>query len=1126
MPAAVEIQSWLEDIGLGRYADVFRDNNIGFSRLRLMSRAELSKLGISSDHQRILLSAAARNGTPIPETAGPVSSEHPLGLDATTGSVERRQLTVMFCDIAGFAELSTRLDPEDLHALIEGQHRAWRAIIQRYGGFVARYMNDGMLAYFGYPLGHEDGAERAAHAGLEIVSGASARGAGETKKRQDVAVRVGIATGVVVVGGSIGEGASEEQPAFGVTPNLASRLQAIAPPNCVAIAAETRLLIGSKFECEDLGIHELKGIPGSVSVWRLVAARTVQSQFVARHAEGPSSTIGRSEELHVLHQCLSRVYEGSGQVVEISGEPGIGKSHLCEAVVTLVSKQLSCGVIRCQCSALHNNTAFHPIIEEIERSAGILHQHNAAERIRKLDTFLHEWSEHADQDRPLFAALLTLPASGLVNLSARDIRKRIIDALVERLLRLSERAPVILLIEDLQWSDPSTQEFLAAAIERVKAARVLILVTTRAGLQKAWVGVPYVTRLALGRLEQHHAKELVKLAAVDANLSEDTLAQVMERADGVPLFIEEFTKWFRDTSKTLVQGGDSHHNSAFARTSIPATLQDSLLAQLDQLGMAKPIAQLGAIIGSKFPHWLLLRLWPFGEESLQASLAQIVATGLITSGQNGSESYYVFKHELLRDAAYESLLKTKRQSLHGRIAEIVADERAHSSDMRPELIAYHYTAAGMDAHAAPLWLEAGQLALRESANREACASLKKGLECLAEIPESAESRVLELRLQSCLGQALIAVSGHASAEVHGAFSRAHDLCLRVNDAPELFSVVWGIAAHHFVKGDIHLHLDLSRRLLEIAEASGDSSQLVVAHTSRTLSLYYAGQFVSARAHLDELRSHYEWEKHRRLSFSYAVDRKMITFQFGTWVLWKLGYPDQAAELENELNHHARRLNHPNSLAQALTAGASVYMLRREPDRLLERVQEGVAVAESHGYPVWVDHAGFWSGWALAEKGSVEEGISHLRRALVAYQRTGAGGSMPKFLGLLADRLGDVRQHDEGLKLLQQAIQHIERSGERATEAETYRLYAKLLAARDMADFPAAEANLEKAIEIARAQQARGWELRAVTTLARMLQQRDQRRQARERLAPVYEWFKEGFDTPDLKEAGTLLLELQ
>lgn len=1084
-----------------------RSTHVG-RRLNPQGQSEVQK----SIHQ----TAKRSNASPPPATK----------IDLPSQDCERRQLTVMFCDIAGSTALGASLDPEDLRQLIDGAHKRWEEIIKRHDGFVARYMGDGVLAYFGYPAGHEDNAERAAHAALEIVELTTRPAAGASRPDYDFAIRVGIATGLAVVGGSIGEGASREMPAFGLTPNLAARLQDIAPPNSVLIAAATRNLIGSKFECEEYEPHQLKGLPEPVPVWRLVRACPFPSLYTARHSGARRFTVGRDLEQELLCRQWSHVAKHKSQVVLLSGEPGIGKSHLCEAFIRGVAQPF-CAVLRYQCTSVHTNTALHSVIEEIELSAGIGREDDTAVRLGKLETLLGAFAGDIDDFLPAFAALLSLPAKKRYPRSEanrQNARTDIISGLVKRLLLLSQREPVVVLIEDAQWIDPSTQEFLKAAIEQVRSARVLILITARAGFEAGWLTGPHVTSHVLTPLTRGHSAELVRLIADGGALPEDTLAAIIERTGGVPFFVEELTKWILGSGTRAVHGDSILHDAASSPTTVPTRLHDFLISQLDRLGMAKPVAQLGAIIGRMFPFWLLARLWPFDEETLRASLAEVIAAGLVVQRQDTAEESYMFRHELIRDAAYESLLRAKRRSLHLRIAQIATDEHASSSGTRPELIAYHYSAAGMNAKAAPYWLEAGQLALRESANREARASLQNGLQCLADVPESLERKQLEIRLLGCLGQASIAILGHASHEVHDAFSRAHQLCLTMDDAPELFPVVWGITAHHLVKGDIRHHLELSAKLMEIAESSGNSDQLVVAHTSRTLSHYFSGEFTSARRHLEEVRTRYDWERHRHLTYSYAVDRKMIALQFGTWVLWKLGYPDQAAELEEELNDHARRIAHPNSLAQALTAGASVYMLRREPDRLLERVREGVAIAEAHGYPVWTDHADFWVGWAYAEKGDVHQGIRHLRRALVAYSTHGAGSSTPKFLGLLADSLGEVGCHEEGLALLDQAIGHIEQTGERATEAEIYRLRGKLLFARNRDDAEA-DANLRKAVDIARAQKAKAWELRAATTLGRVLLHRNQRQQARACLAPVYDWYQEGLETPDLRDAQALLHEI-
>lgn len=1031
-----------------------------------------------------------------------------------TPASERRPLTVVFCDLVNSTGIEERIGAERFKSLLRSAFSAWQEIIERHGGKIERHMGDGVLAYFGSASGHqrglERGPERAAMAALEIVGLCTKQATTEPHDIAEAAVRVGVATGVVILDEPVGEGASREVPAIGRAPNLASRLQHIAEPNCVVIADETRELVYRRFDCESIGARKIKGFAKPVHAWRLV--RALKPQFPALDAH---CIVGRDMERRVLDECWVRVCAGMGQVVHISGDPGIGKSHLCEAFLDAI-KNTASAVLRCNCSALHINTAFHPVAEEITASAEIGHDDPATIRLEKLQALVRHCGPDGAALLPMLARLLSLPAEEAypeLGLSPAEARRKTIDSLVERLRLLSRRAPAVLFVEDAQWSDPSTKDFIAAAIRQIATVKVLILVTSRPELQVPWQSAAYLSVIRLDRLPKGSIAELVARIDRQGALGASTRAEIVARADGVPLFAQELTRM-------LVADGPRPDGML-----IPATLHDSLMSQLDRLGpQAKVAAQLGAVIGRTFPYWLLCGLWRSDRQVLQNLLDGIVAARLMTRRNLGSEEHYVFEHELVRDTAYDSLLEGKRKELHLQIAQIIS-ERPRVSDVRPELIAHHYTAAGLGHKAAVLWLEAGQLALRESANHEARSSLQSGLRCLQYLPEDQDRWRLELRLQTCLGQALIAISGHASPEVLHAFSRAHELGDRIEQVPELFTIVWGITAHHLVKGDIRRHLELSSKLLEIAQASKDSSRLVVAHTSRTLSLYFAGRFSEARQHLNQVLDRYDWDRHGHLARSYAVDRKTITMQFGAWTLWKLGYADQAARLVEDMIRHARRLGHANSLAQALTAGASVYMLRREPDILLAKVEEGVAIATAHGHPVWVDHADFWVGWALAEKGYLQQGIQHLNTAMEAYRRHGAGSSLPKFYGLLADRLGEDRQFDAALCYLDQAQAHIERTDERANEAETWRLRGKLLFARNPDDLVSAEACVRRAIDIAREQEAKAWELRATTTLASILRYHGRRQEARQCLAPVCGWFREGLDTPDLRDAHRQLREL-
>ncbi len=725
----------------------------------------------------------------------------------STPASERRPLTVMFCDLVDSTAIEERMGAEHCKGLIESAFGAWNSIIERYGGRIERYMGDSVLAYFGSTNGLERAPERAARAALDIVGLAAKQAVEDPRDISEAAVRVVIATGVVILGEPIGEGTSRELPAIGRAPNLAARLQSIAQPNCVVISAETRDLLHGGFECEYLGTHQLKGFAKPVPAWRLARA--------LRPPPGTPCTygnFGRASERGVLDQCWARVCAGQGQVVHVSGDAGIGKSNLCKSFLD-TAKGPSKAVLRCGCSALHINTAFHPVVEEIIQSAEIDHDNSATTRLHKLAALLGACGPDGAPLLPVFAHLLALPSEEAypeVQMRAVDARKTIIDGLVQRLCLLSRLAPVVLFLEDVQWSDPSTKDFIAAAIKQVETSKVLILITSRSEQPVGSCNVPYLRTIRLERLDKGSVADLVAHVDDERVLDESMRAQVVARANGVALFAQELTRMLVAKS---ARSGD---------TSIPATLHDSLMSQLDRLGpAAKSAAQLGATIGRTFPYWLLSALWPSNQQGLRDHLDGMVAARLITRRDLGSEEHYVFEHELVRDTAYDSLLQSKREQLHLQIAQVITGERARASGMRPELIAYHYTAAGLGHKAAALWLEAGQLALRESANQEARASLENGLACLRYLPEDLDRWRLELRLQTCLGQALIAISGHASPGVLKAFSRALELADRMEEVPELYTIVWGITAHHLVKGDIRRHLDLSYRLLQIAETSND-----------------------------------------------------------------------------------------------------------------------------------------------------------------------------------------------------------------------------------------------------------------------------------------------------------------
>jgi class 3 adenylate cyclase/predicted ATPase len=1034
---------------------------------------------------------------------------------------ERRQLTILFCELEGIATGSGAIDPEDLNELLKPRLSAWSAVIRRFDGYVAKHTGLGLLAYFGYPAGHEDDAERAVHAALEIVEATRSLSGADPTRATDISVRVGIATGLVVVGGSIGEGASKEEPAFGMTLNLAARLQSFADPNMILIASETRQLIGSKFECEDMGGRELKGLGESVNLWRVVASRATVSRFSARHPEGVLPLVNRTEELDALLRCWSRAGTGNGQVAFIFGEPGIGKSHLCEAFVSRIASEPHT-VLHCQCSGYHANTAFRPLIEEIERSAGMFREDGLETRLNKLEELLRECGDQASRLAPVFAALLSLPTKERYPdfaPNARELRRMSIDGLVTRLLTLSRRKPVVFLFEDAQWSDPSTQEFLTTAIESVRSAQLLMLITARPEFESPWRGLTYVTELMLDHLNKQHAMEIVQLVARQQSLPDSVRAHIVDHTDGVPLFIEELTRSMQELHTPAAPPPVITPTPI----NIPTTLRDSLMARLDRLGMAKPVAQLGATIGRTFPYWLLLCLWPFGEETLRASLDAIERAGLLRQEQYGAEVYYVFKHELVRDAAYESLLKSKREALHMQIAQLVTDERRNFAETPPELIAYHYTAAGLIEPAIQYWRKAGEQAVQRSANVEAVRHFSQALTLLEKVPHAQERDHRELDLRTQLGATLTAVKGFGAAEVEAAYARARVLCGQSKNVEQRFSVLRGLWVYDLVRAEWSEASALAQEMLRLARNEANTAFELEAQRAMGMTLLWRGELTEALRHLEQGRLIYDPSAHHRHAYQYGNDPGVACLVHEALVLSILGFADRALARSEESIALVQRLSHPFSLAQALLYRAFVHQCRGEADLTLKFADEAKALAEKHSFPFWLAEATMLQGWAMSRQGDAEGGLELLRQGLAAFQATGARMDQPRWLATLAEAHLCAQQPSEGLVVVDDALAVVEATKECFFAARLHGLKAELLI-RQGSNLQA-ETCLQESRVIARGQQAKTWELQAAVGLARLWREQSRRRDAHELLAPVYGWFAEGFDTPDLQEAAALLKEL-
>jgi class 3 adenylate cyclase len=785
----VDVSRWLAEQGLGHYAEVFAENGIASDILRDLTDADLKELGLNlGDRKRLLKAIAALDSEGMQDRAGAVE---PAATPAASRDAERRQLTVLFCDLVGSTELATRLDPEDLGAVMRAYHRATAAVIESFDGHVARYLGDGVLAYFGWPKAHEDDAERAVRTGLGLV-GAVARL--EPNEEVRLRARVGVATGQVVVGDLVGEGAARDETVVGETPNLAARLQTLAAPESVVISQATRRLVRGLFEVEDLGPQRLKGFAEPQTAWRVEGEACAEGRFEARQTAGLTPLVGREEEITLLLRRWERARDGEGQVVLLSGEPGIGKSRLVRELRGRLGEDVHL-TLTYQCSPHHITSPLHPLIEQLERAAGFARDDPPAARLDKLETLLAPGTDRLDEAVPLIAALLGISSGErypALELTPQRQKELMLEALLEQLAALAAEQPVLVLHEDVHWIDPTTQELLSLAIERTQRLPVLTIITFRPEFTPPWTGQPHVSTLQLIRLGQREGAAMVDRVVGEKALPDEVTAHIVVKTDGVPLFVEELTKAVLE-SGLLADAGDHYELSGpLPPLAIPATLHDSLLARLDHLAPVKEVAQIGAAIGREFPHALLAAVTDRPEAQLRDALDQLVSSELVFRRGTPPEAIYSFKHALVQDAAYGTLLRSRRQQLHARIAQVLEERFPDIVESQPALLAHHFTEAGLTADAVDCRCRAARLAVAQSAHLEAIAEATMGLEALAGLPDGPERRRQELDLQLALGRGFLIAKGEAAPETGAAYSRAVDLCASRWDRADVPGSVWEI----------------------------------------------------------------------------------------------------------------------------------------------------------------------------------------------------------------------------------------------------------------------------------------------------------------------------------------------
>ena len=1024
---------------------------------------------------------------------------------------------MLFCDLVDSTSLASRLDLEEFRDVIHSFQVACAAVIRRFEGTISRYMGDGILVLFGYPRAHEDDAERAVRAGLGMVE-AVARLQTPVLAGEPLAIRVGAATGLVVVGDLIGEGASEAEAVLGETPNLAARLHTVASPNTVVIASRTRALLRERFVCEDLGAHHLKGFVTPVRVWRVLAPRSGGSRFQAARPAQLTPLVDREDDLAWLLGLWQSAVQHRGRAALLAGEAGIGKSRIVEALRERIADEPG-ALLHFQCSPYYVNRALHPVIQHIESAAGIGPEDTASTKLEKLLARVGAEAE-AGHALLLLAALLSIPGDdrrSLPPMSAQRQKKLTFDLLLRIMQKRATDRALLVVFEDLHWVDPTTQEFVSLLIARLGSMAMLVVFTFRPDFNPPWHG-PHVERRDLGRLSREHAFGLVELVG-EGRFSKAVAEQVVTKTDGVPLFLEELTRAVLGTGLLNTHASSSSPGAPLATLAIPSTLHDSLMARLDQLGSAKFVAQLASAIGREFNYPLLEAIAPLPPERLREGLQALEHAGLVYAEPSAVGEGYAFKHTLVQEVAYQTLLRSRRRELHAQIAAVLERQFPQTARDAPELVAHHWTEAGDAKRAVAGWLAAGERASARSEYREAIGHLRRGIELIAQLGDPAEQRDRELALLLALGPAVIMADGGGNPEVVRVYSRCVELCADLAKSKQHFAAYWGWWRASMDQRSGRKRAD---ELLRLAQELGDPALLLQAHHCEWATLYMLGAHHECCRHIEAGLALYDPEHHRAHATIYGHhDAKVCAL--GEWALacWLLGRADEALEHVRSALVWAEALSHVGSRAHAMDYALVLHKFRRDVPEVASRANELVSYATEQQLPDHRAKGAVFRGWARALREDVAGGLSEMRDALTIEQDAGTPEDFPLYYEMFAEACQRAGRFDEGLSAVGQGFGQAEQRGLVYWNAELHRRRGELLllSGRDRA---AASACFRDALDCARAQGARSLELRAATSLARLCRDEGHAIEAASILRPVCTGFTQGFDAPDLIEARKLL----
>ncbi len=1028
------------------------------------------------------------------------------------GEAERRQITVLSCELLGVAAGATGTGLEDLHETIMDFRRCVSETVTRYAAVIYRHIGNNLLVLFGYPEAHEHDAEHAIRAGLELCA--------------VMRCRVGIATGMVIIGADTGGGTLRDREIVGDVPSLAARLLASAQPDTVAIDGVTRRLIGNLFGCRNLGALDTDSCTEATRYWQVLGESIVASRFEALRGSKLTRLVGRDDEIDLLLRRWARTKAGAGQIVLVSGEAGIGKSRITAAFEEHLRGQPHL-CLRYFCSPYHQDSALFPITDQLGRAAGFARNDSPASKSEKLEALLTR-VKPPDEDVAFLADLMSLPASErhpLPPLSPQRKKERTLAALIRQLEGLAHENPVIAVFEDVHWLDPTSQELLDLAVEHVRRLSVLLIVTFRPEFQPPWAGQPQVTTLELNRLDQRDSLALIAQIARGKELPGEVVVQIANRTDGVPLFVEELTKSVLESGFMREEHDRYVLDSAMPPFAIPMTLHASLLSRLDRLASVRHVAQVGAAIGRQFSYPVLLAVSQLPEGELHAALAQLIASELVFQRGTPPDAFYSFKHALVQDAAHGSLLRNARQQLHARIAAALEAHSPELMDSQPELFAQHYAEAGLVEKSVTYWSAASRRSVARSAMAEAAVQLRKGLDQLALLPDTLERQQQELNLRLALAGSLTVVKGYAHPEVAASYGRAYSLILATarTGTPTHFSVLRGLWAADFVGGKPKVALEHANQFLSLARSQADPRVLAMGHWLAGRVLIAIGDYPAATSQLKRAVLSYRAGEGRTFDERLSGPDVGVT-ALATWglALWHRGFPDRAHRAASEALQRARQLRHLHTLAYALLITGIATTFARKANETEALANELVALSDEHQFAFFFGFGEIFRGCAMAQRGEGRTAVQRIREGVAAAEATGWRSHEPGFLGFLAEALALTGAIDDALKVLSEALARAEAGGARGANAELHRLRGEVLRCLPSPDWTEVGGCFRTALAVSREQGTRAFELRSAVSLARLWHEQGRRAEARALLSPVYGWFSEGLASPDLKAAKMLL----